>query len=108
MIGGDSFGFVTSGGRHHKVPQIGQVIIEDDVELGSNVTVDRPMMGATIVRRGTKTDNLVQIGHNAEIGEDCLIVAQVGIAGSTTLEETSPWQAKAPQPATRSLVQALW
>ena len=86
VIGGDGFGFVTSGGRHHKVPQIGLVIIEDDVELGSNVTVARPMMGATIVRRGTKTDNLVQIGHNADIGEDCLIVAQVGIAGSTTLE----------------------
>lgn len=87
VVGSDGFGFVTSGGKHHKVPQIGQVIIEDDVELGSNVTVDRAMMGATRIRRGTKTDNLVQIAHNVDVGEDCLVVALVGIAGSTTLEQ---------------------
>jgi UDP-3-O-[3-hydroxymyristoyl] glucosamine N-acyltransferase len=85
VVGSDGFGFVTSGGKHWKVPQIGKVIIEDDVEVGANVTVDRPMMGATIIHRGTKTDNLVQIAHNVEIGEDCLLVALVGIAGSTTL-----------------------
>lgn len=85
VVGSDGFGFVNSGGKHHKVPQIGAVIIEDDVELGANVTVDRAMMGTTRIGRGTKTDNLLQIAHNVEVGEDCLLVAQVGIAGSTIL-----------------------
>lgn len=85
VIGGDGFGFVTVGGKHHKVPQIGRVVIEDDVELGAITAVDRAMMGETRIRRGTKVDNLVQIAHNVEVGEDCLLVSLVGVAGSTTL-----------------------
>ncbi len=82
VIGSDGFGFATHGGQHHKIPQIGTVEIEDDVELGANVTVDRAALGRTRIGRGTKVDNLVQIAHSVEIGEHCLIVAQVGIAGS--------------------------
>jgi UDP-3-O-[3-hydroxymyristoyl] glucosamine N-acyltransferase len=84
VIGSDGFGYVQESGRHHKIPQIGTVVIEDDVELGANVTIDRATFGATIVRRGTKVDNLVQIAHNVVIGEDNIVVAQVGIAGSST------------------------
>ena len=83
VIGSDGFGYVLEGGVHMKVPQIGSVIIRDDVEIGANVTVDRGALGPTIIGRGTKIDNLVQIGHNVTIGEHCLIVSQVGIAGST-------------------------
>jgi UDP-3-O-[3-hydroxymyristoyl] glucosamine N-acyltransferase len=83
VIGSDGFGFLQHEGRHHKIPQIGTVVIEDDVELGANVTVDRATFGTTIIRRGTKIDNLVQIAHNVEIGEHNIIVAQVGIAGSS-------------------------
>src|SRR5207244_11953312 len=72
-------------GRHHKVPQIGSVRIEDDVEIGSNTTIDRGTIGETVVGEGTKIDNLVQIGHGVKIGKHCLLVAQVGIAGSTEL-----------------------
>lgn len=88
VIGSDGFGFAKVSDRHRKIPQIGTVIIGDDVEIGANTTVDRATMtnGATIIGRGTKIDNLVQIAHNVVIGEDCLIVAQVGIAGSTVLE----------------------
>ncbi|MCX7872654.1 MAG: UDP-3-O-(3-hydroxymyristoyl)glucosamine N-acyltransferase [Verrucomicrobiae bacterium] len=85
VIGSDGFGYVQENGRHLKVLQIGNVVIEDDVELGSNVTVDRGALGSTIIRKGTKVDNLVQIAHNVEIGEHCILVAQVGIAGSTKL-----------------------
>lgn len=85
VIGADGFGYVFDSGRHLKVMQIGNVIIEDDVELGANVTVDRGALGPTIVGRGTKVDNLVQIAHNVVIGENCLLVAQVGIAGSTKI-----------------------
>src|SRR5882724_8712726 len=85
VIGSDGFGYVQHGGRHHKVPQIGSVIIEDDVELGANVTVDRATYGQTLIKRGTKVDNLVQIAHNVTIGEHSILVAQVGIAGSTTI-----------------------
>ena len=85
VIGSDGFGFVQHEGRHHKIPQLGQVILEDDVELGANVTVDRATFGSTIIKRGTKIDNQVQIAHNVVIGEDCILVAQVGIAGSTVL-----------------------
>ena len=85
VIGSDGYGYVLDGGFHRKVPQIGNVIIGDDVEIGSNVSVDRGALGATKIGRGTKIDNLVQIAHNVEIGEHCLIVAQVGIAGSTKL-----------------------
>ena len=75
--------------RHHKIPQIGAVIIEDDVEIGANTTVDRATMtnGATVIKRGTKIDNLVQIAHNVVIGEDCRLAAQVGIAGSAVLKD---------------------
>ena len=85
VIGSDGFGYVPDKGIHRKVPQIGQVIIGDEVEIGANVTVDRGALGATIIGRGTKIDNLVQIGHNVELGEHCIIVSQTGIAGSTKL-----------------------
>lgn len=84
-IGSDGFGFVTEGGKHHKIPQVGGVVIEDDVEIGSNTTVDRATLGDTIIKRGTKIDNLVQIAHNVTIGEHCFLMSQVGIAGSCTL-----------------------
>lgn len=84
VIGADGFGFEPDANRvNQKIPQIGNVIIEDDVEVGANTTIDRAMMGSTIVRRNTKIDNLVQIGHNVEIGESCFLCAHVGIAGST-------------------------
>ena len=82
VIGVDGFGYVWTEGRYLKIPQLGRVIIEDDVELGANVCVDRAMLGATIVKRGTKVDNLVQIAYNDVIGEDVIISGQVGLAGS--------------------------
>ncbi len=85
VIGSDGFGYVQHEGRHHKIPQRGIVVIEDDVEIGANVTIDRATFGATHVRQGTKIDNLVQIAHNVTVGEHGIIVAQVGIAGSTTI-----------------------
>lgn len=85
VVGSDGFGYVQHDGRHHKIPQIGSVVIEDDVELGANVTVDRATSGRTLIKRGTKVDNLVQIAHNVTIGEHSILVAQVGIAGSTTV-----------------------
>jgi len=85
VIGSDGYGFVTVGGKHRKIPQIGIVRIEDDVEIGANSTVDRAALGETVIGEGTKIDNLVQIGHAVRIGKHCLIVAQVGIAGSTEL-----------------------
>jgi UDP-3-O-[3-hydroxymyristoyl] glucosamine N-acyltransferase len=85
VIGSDGFGYVQHQGKHQKIPQLGGVTIEDDVELGANVTVDRATFGRTIVRRGTKVDNLVQIAHNVTVGEDNIVVAQVGIAGSTVV-----------------------
>jgi UDP-3-O-[3-hydroxymyristoyl] glucosamine N-acyltransferase len=85
VIGSDGFGFATHKGRHHKIHQIGTVVIEDDVEIGANVAVDRAAMGKTVIKRGTKIDNLVQIAHNVIIGEDCLIVSQVGISGSAEI-----------------------
>lgn len=85
VIGSDGFAYVQHQGRNEKVPQLGGVTIEDDVELGANVTVDRATFGQTIIKRGTKVDNLVQIAHNVTIGEDSILVAQVGIAGSTRL-----------------------
>jgi len=83
VIGSDGFGYLSSDGTHRKIPQVGTVVIEDDVEIGAGTTIDRATLGNTIVRRGTKIDNLVQIAHNCDIGEDCIIVAQAGIAGST-------------------------
>jgi UDP-3-O-[3-hydroxymyristoyl] glucosamine N-acyltransferase len=85
VIGSDGFGYAQHQGRHHKIPQMGSVVIEDDVELGANVTVDRATFGRTLIKRGTKVDNLVQIAHNVSIGEDSILVAQVGIAGSTSV-----------------------
>lgn len=83
VIGGEGFGFATENGRHRHIPQVGNVILEDDVEVGSCSCIDNATMGSTMVRRGTKIDNLVHLGHNVEIGEDCFLIAQVGIAGST-------------------------
>ena len=83
VIGSDGFGYVQDQGRHYKIPQLGGVTIEDDVELGANVTVDRATLGQTIIQQGTKVDNLVQIAHNVTIGAHSIIVSQVGIAGST-------------------------
>ena len=85
VIGSDGFGYVQHSGQHHKIPQLGGATIEDDVELGANVTIDRATLGQTIMKRGTKIDNLVQIAHNVTVGEHNIFVAQVGIAGSTTL-----------------------
>lgn len=85
VIGGDGFGYVAVEGVHHKIPQIGRVVIEDDVEIGSNVTIDRARFDRTIIRKGTKIDNLVQIAHNCDIGENSIVVAQVGISGSTSI-----------------------
>jgi UDP-3-O-[3-hydroxymyristoyl] glucosamine N-acyltransferase len=85
VIGSDGFGFATVAGQHHKVPQVGIVVIEDDVELGANVCIDRAALGETRIGRGTKVDNLVQIAHNVKVGEHSLLVAQVGISGSTEL-----------------------
>ncbi|MBW4699590.1 MAG: UDP-3-O-(3-hydroxymyristoyl)glucosamine N-acyltransferase [Aphanocapsa lilacina HA4352-LM1] len=82
VLGSDGYGFVPTGERHLKVPQVGTVVIGDDVEVGANVTVDRATMGQTEIRTGTKIDNLVHIGHNDRIGRHCLIVSQVGLAGS--------------------------
>ena len=85
VIGSDGYGYVLDGAIHRKVPQVGNVIIGDDVEIGANVTIDRGALGPTVIGKGTKIDNLVQIAHNVEIGEHCLIIAQVGIAGSAKL-----------------------
>ena len=85
VIGADGFGYVLDGGQHRKIPQIGNVIIGDDVELGANVTVDRGALGSTVIGKGTKVDNLVQIAHNVQIGEHCILIAQSGIAGSSKL-----------------------
>ncbi len=85
VIGSDGYGYVPVAGKHHKIPQVGSVVIEEDVEIGSNVSIDRATLGQTIIKRGTKIDNLVQIAHNVTVGEDCLIVGQVGISGSTEL-----------------------
>lgn len=85
VVGSDGFGFATVGGIHHKVPQVGIVVIEDDVELGANVCVDRATLGETRVGRGVKVDNLVQIAHNVVVGEGSILVSQSGISGSTTL-----------------------
>ena len=87
VIGSDGFGFAPVKGIHHKIPQIGTVIIEDDVEIGANVAIDRGTIGKTFIGRGTKIDNLVQIAHNVVIGENSIIVAQVGISGTAILEK---------------------
>lgn len=86
IIGSDGFGFAPNAdGTYTKIPQIGNVVIEDDVEIGANTTVDRATMGSTIIRKGVKLDNQIQVGHNVEIGENTVIAAQTGIAGSTKI-----------------------
>ena len=86
VVGSDGFGFEPDAqGINQKIPQIGNVIIEDDVEIGANTTIDRAMMGSTIIRTNAKIDNLVQIGHNVEVGASSFLCAQVGIAGSTKI-----------------------
>jgi UDP-3-O-[3-hydroxymyristoyl] glucosamine N-acyltransferase len=82
VIGADGFGFASNDGSYSKIPQLGNVIIEDDVEIGANTTIDRAVMGSTIIRKGVKIDNLVQIAHNVEIGQNTAMAAQTGIAGS--------------------------
>jgi UDP-3-O-[3-hydroxymyristoyl] glucosamine N-acyltransferase len=86
VLGADGFGYVQDpDGHHHKIPQVGGVRVEDDVEIGANVCIDRATLGETLIRRGTKIDNLVHIAHNVEVGEDNLLLAQVGISGSCRL-----------------------
>jgi UDP-3-O-[3-hydroxymyristoyl] glucosamine N-acyltransferase len=85
VIGADGFGYVLDGGIHRKVPQTGNVLVGDDVEIGANVTIDRGALGPTVIGKGSKIDNLVQIGHNVQIGEHCIVIAQAGIAGSAKL-----------------------
>ena len=85
VVGSDGFGYVKDGKKNIKIPQIGRVEIEDDVEIGANTTVDRAALGKTIIQKGVKIDNLVQVAHNVTIGEDSIIVAQVGISGSTKI-----------------------
>jgi UDP-3-O-[3-hydroxymyristoyl] glucosamine N-acyltransferase len=86
VIGSDGFGFAPQAGNEYmKIPQIGNVIIEDNVEIGANVTIDRATMGSTIIRRGVKLDNLIQIGHNVEVGENTVMAALTGISGSTKI-----------------------
>ena len=87
MIGQDGFGFVMSGKGHLKVPQVGRVIIQDDVEIGAGTTIDRGAIRDTVIGEGTKIDNLVQVGHNVSIGRRCMVVAQTGISGSATIED---------------------
>ena len=86
-LGSDGFGYVFRGGRHEKIPHVGRCIIEDDVEIGANTTVDRGSIDDTVIGAGTKIDNLVHIAHNCRVGRLCLIMAQVGIAGSVRVED---------------------
>lgn len=83
VIGGDGFGYITTNGKHSKVLQVGNVVIGDDVEIGNNTCIDRATAGSTVVGAGTKIDNLVHLGHNDVLGENCMVVAQVGLSGST-------------------------
>lgn len=85
VLGADGFGYATSGGTHHKVPQVGRVVVEKDVEIGANSAIDRATLGETRIGEGTKIDNLVQVGHNVQTGRHCILCGQAGIAGSTKL-----------------------
>ena len=86
VIGGDGFGFAPNqDNNYQKVPQVGKVIIEDHVEVGANTTIDRATMGATILRKGVKLDNLIMIAHNVEVGENTVMAAQTGVSGSTRI-----------------------
>ncbi len=85
VIGADGFGFAPEGEDYKKIPQLGNVVLEDNVEIGANTTIDRAVMGSTVIHRGVKLDNLIQIAHNVEVGENTVMAAQVGIAGSTKI-----------------------
>jgi UDP-3-O-[3-hydroxymyristoyl] glucosamine N-acyltransferase len=85
VIGADGFGYINTAERHFKIRQIGNVILEDNVEIGANTCIDRSTLSSTVIGKGTKIDNLVQIAHNVKVGENCIIVSQVGIAGSTKI-----------------------
>lgn len=87
VIGSDGFGYAPDGKGWYKIPQVGIVVLEDDVEIGANVTIDRAALEVTLIRRGTKIDNLVQVAHNCVLGENCMIMSQVGISGSSKLGE---------------------
>lgn len=87
VIGSDGFGYETTGGKHEKLPQVGNVVLHDDVEVGANSTIDRARFSSTVIGEGTKIDNLVQIGHNVIIGRHCILCAQAGLAGTATLED---------------------
>jgi len=87
IIASDGFGYINRSGKNIKIPQLGRVIIEDEVEIGANTTIDRGTFGDTIIGKGTKIDNLVQIGHNVKIGKDCIIIAQTGIGGSADIRD---------------------
>ena len=89
VIGGDGFGFATTGGTHHKIPQVGRVVIEDDVEIGANTAIDRGALDDTVIGTGSKIDDLVMIAHGVQLGRGVLIAAQTGIAGSTRVGELS-------------------
>ena len=95
MIGSDGFGYDTRDGRHHKIPHLGTVLIEDDVEIGAGTTIDRARFDRTWIKKGTKIDNLVQVGHNVVIGENCMIVAMVGLCGSCCLGDNVTLAGKA-------------
>lgn len=85
VLGADGFGYATDDGKHVKIPQVGGVVIEDDVEIGANACIDRAALGTTRIAHGTKIDNLVQIGHNCDVGPDTILCGQVGVAGSTRI-----------------------
>ncbi|MEG0797171.1 MAG: UDP-3-O-(3-hydroxymyristoyl)glucosamine N-acyltransferase [Acidaminococcaceae bacterium] len=85
VIGGDGFGYITTAGKHSKVLQAGNVVLKDDVEIGNNTCIDRATAGSTVIGAGTKIDNLVHLGHNDVLGDNCLVVAQVGLSGSTVV-----------------------
>jgi len=85
VLGADGFGYAFDGTAHRKIPQVGGLRIEDDVEIGANAAIDRATLGETRIRRGSKIDNLVQVGHNCDVGEDVILVSQVGISGSCTI-----------------------
>jgi len=89
VIGSDGFGYIQKDGKHVKVPQVGKVVIEDDVEIGANVTIDRATISETRISKGTKIDNLVHIAHNVLVGENVLLLAQVGIAGSSKVGDNT-------------------
>jgi UDP-3-O-[3-hydroxymyristoyl] glucosamine N-acyltransferase len=86
-LGSDGFGYVYADGVHRKIPHVGRCVVSDDVEIGANVTVDRGSIDDTVIGAGTKIDNLVHIGHNVHVGRLCLVMAQVGVAGSATFED---------------------